>query len=147
VPATPTIEAFAGDALRVHVLAPYSEQVQVFGIEGHEWSVMPKVQGANVVGSTAVGGLEALTIQPKGGAGLAGEYVYGAQRGPYRDAGLWGLLRVHPDGEKVDGLQTLSSSSDDGVLRGALLVVGAVVVALVIASVLAWRRRRRQRHA
>jgi FtsP/CotA-like multicopper oxidase with cupredoxin domain len=146
-PATPTIDAYAGDRLRIHVLAPYSEQVQVFGIEGHEWSVMPELKGSNVVGATAVGGLEALTIQPIGGAGgrqhVPGDYVYGAVRGPYRDAGLWGLLRVHAPSARVDGLEHLTSH-DGATSRGLLAGAGGAVVVLALGTALLLGRRRRR---
>ncbi|MEA3055078.1 MAG: hypothetical protein QOD30_510, partial [Actinomycetota bacterium] len=144
-PATPLIEAFAGDDLRVHVLAPWSEQAQVFGIEGHEWSTMPSVRGSNVVGATGIGGLEAITIEPIGGAGgrahVPGDYVYGAVRGPYRDAGLWGLLRVHGRGARVDGLRSLARG---GGARGVVVGAGvSLAVLLVGAGVLLATRRRR----
>jgi hypothetical protein len=113
-PQTPVINAFAGDPLRVHVLAPWSEQAQVFGIDGHDWPVERGRAGTNIVGSIGVGGLEAITIEPRGGAGglaqVPGDYLYGDSRLPYREAGLWGVLRVHPRGASVDGLQPLRSS-------------------------------------
>ena len=101
-PATPVLEAFAGDAVRLHVLAPWSEQSQVFSVEGHEWPVEPGREGTTLVGSVKLGGTEALTLDLDGGAGgaarLAGDYVYGNHREPYREAGQWGLLRVHGPG-------------------------------------------------
>ena len=40
------INAFAGDPVRVNVLAPWSEQSQVFGLEGHTWPVEPGRAGS-----------------------------------------------------------------------------------------------------
>jgi hypothetical protein len=130
-PPTPVITAFAGDPMRIHVLAPWSEQTQVFGIEGHEWPVEPGRQGSNVVSSTAVGGLDALTIQPRGGGGgvahTPGDYLYGDVRGPYREAGLWGILRVSEPGTSVDGLRPLRETNSS---RWPLaLAVGVVALA------------------
>ncbi|MGH9281923.1 MAG: hypothetical protein ACRD0S_03190, partial [Acidimicrobiales bacterium] len=94
-PDTPLLEAVAGDAVRVHVLAPWSEQSQVFSVESHRWPAEPGRRGTPLVGSVKVGGMEALTLRLDGGAArLAGDYLYGAHREPYREAGLWGILRV-----------------------------------------------------
>lgn len=145
-PPTPLIQAYAGDRIRLHVLAPWSEQAQVFGVEGHAWSIEPGLKGANVVGSAAIGGLEQLTIEPLGGAGgrtqTPGDYLYGDSRLPYREAGLWGLLRVHPRGKSVAGLRPLVASSP-GRLDRLPLAIGAVAVPVV--GLALWRRRRQQR--
>src|SRR5439155_11832918 len=45
-PATPLMEAYAGDAVRIHVLVPVSEQAHVFSLEGHEWPYEPGRAGA-----------------------------------------------------------------------------------------------------
>jgi hypothetical protein len=141
-PPTPVITAFAGDPLRIHVLAPWSEQTQVFGIEGHEWPVEPGRAGTNIISSTAVGGLDAITIQPNGGAGgvthTPGDYLYGDERGPYREAGLWGILRVRGPGATVAGLQPLH---EPGSSRWPLLI-GIGVLALLLVAGGGWARRR-----
>ena len=110
-PQTPLLEAYAGDPIRVHLLLPSSEQAHVFSLEGHRWPLQPGRAGSDLLDSVQVGGLEAITIQPMGGAGgeaaLAGDYLYGDHRLPYREAGLWGLLRVYPAGEERAGLAAL----------------------------------------
>jgi hypothetical protein len=99
-PSTPLLEAYAGDAVKIRVLAPFSEQAHVFSVEGHRWPMEPGRAGTNLLGSVQIGGLEAVTITIESGAGgqlgLPGDYLYGDHREPYRDAGLWGLFRVHP---------------------------------------------------
>jgi hypothetical protein len=99
-PATPLLEAFAGDAVRVHVLVPYSEQSHVFSIENHVWQFEPGRAGTNMLSATQAGALDALTLLLANGAGgpfgLPGDYVYGDHRMPYEEAGLWGLFRVYP---------------------------------------------------
>lgn len=99
-PATPLLEAFAGDPVRLHILAPFSEQAHVFTLEGHQWLQEPAQPGSNRLSSVQVGALEAVTVAPLGGAGgpagLPGDYLYGDHREPYREAGLWGIFRVYP---------------------------------------------------
>ena len=98
-PATPLLEAYAGDRVRLHVLVPYSEQAQVFSLDGHQWPLEPGLDGSNLLSSVQVGALEAITIVIDSGAGgrstLPGDYLYGDHREPYREAGLWGFFRVY----------------------------------------------------
>ncbi|MFQ5794831.1 MAG: multicopper oxidase domain-containing protein [Candidatus Bipolaricaulia bacterium] len=98
-PATPIMEAFVGDAVKIHVLVPFSEQAHVFTLEGHQWPLEPDRSGSDLLSSIQVGGLEAISIVPVHGAGgrvgLPGDYLYGDHREPYREAGLWGLFRVY----------------------------------------------------
>ena len=89
-PATPLLEAFAGDAMQIHVLAPASEQAHVFSIEGHRWPFEPGRQGTPLISSTQLGALDALTLRLVAGSGgvMSGDYLYGDHREPYRQAGL-----------------------------------------------------------
>ncbi len=105
-PPTPRLEAYTGDPLRIHVLAPYNEQSHVFALEGHAWRQEPR-PGANLLSAVKIGALETVTIIPVGGAGAPGDYQYGDQRLPYREAGLWGLLRVLPTAPDHAGLRVL----------------------------------------
>lgn len=94
-PSTPLLEANAGDALRVHVLVPFSEQTHVFSIENHSWEQEVGLRGANRISSIQIGALQALTLHiENAGNGAAGDYLYGDHRAPYQDVGLWGILRV-----------------------------------------------------
>jgi len=144
-PPTPLLEAFAGDPVKVHVLAPWSEQAQVFSIEGHQWSEEPGRPGANVVSSVQVGGLDALTLDLIGGAGgpehLAGDYLYGDHRLPYQEAGLWGLFRV-VDPQAASGAHLLPLSKPHS-SRGP--VAAAVGLAALAIGIVGWRRRRHRR--
>ncbi|MEE8466166.1 MAG: hypothetical protein V3S68_06770, partial [Dehalococcoidia bacterium] len=112
-PATPLLEAYAGDGVRVHVLVPYSEQAGVFSIEGHRWPLEPGLSGSNLLSSVQVGALEAITLVIESGAGgrsaLPGDYLYGDHREPYREAGLWGLFRVYGQAQEGVGLVPLPS--------------------------------------
>ena len=110
-PTTPVMEAFAGDPVKVHVLAPFSEQAHVFTIEGHQWPLELGRPGTDMLDSIQLGGLDALTLSLDRGAGgrggLPGDYVYGDHREAYREAGLWGLLRVYPPDQQGTGLRPL----------------------------------------
>ena len=96
---TPIMQAFVGDPIRVNALVPYSQQSQVFSIEGHRWPFEPGRLGSDMLDSVKIGGLEALTLRITEGAGgpgaLPGDYIYGNHRGPYREAGMWGIFRVY----------------------------------------------------
>jgi hypothetical protein len=101
-PATPILEAFAGDAVRIHVLIPYGEQAHVFTLEGHQWPLEPSLPNSDLLNSLQIGPLEAITVIPLQGAGgpaaLPGDYLYADHREPFRQAGLWGLFRVFAPG-------------------------------------------------
>jgi hypothetical protein len=127
-PATPVVEAEAGTPLRLHVLAPWSEQAQVFSLEGHRWPAEPGRRGADRLSSVILGGLEAITISPEGGAGgwarRPGDYLFGDHRGPYQEAGLWGVVRVLPERrERVSLVARLWPA-----LSLAAVLVGALVL-------------------
>jgi manganese oxidase len=145
----PIAQAYAGDPLRVHVLAPWSEQAQVFTFEGHRWPLEPGVSGSTRVESLAIGGLESITVIPDGGAGgqarLPGEYRWGDHREPYREAGLWGRFLVHDgcDGRvasvpPLDDRPTCPIDDSDRWLPWA--IAGAALLALALGVVLEVRR-------
>lgn len=104
-PSTPHMQAHAGDPLQLHVLVPFAEQGHVFSVEGHEWPMEPAMAGSTLLAATQIGALEALTLEVT--AGAPGAYLYGDHREPYREAGLWGLLRVHRPGAADAGLRPL----------------------------------------
>ncbi|HUF33916.1 MAG TPA: multicopper oxidase domain-containing protein [Acidimicrobiales bacterium] len=148
----PTVEARVGDPLRFHVLAPWSEQVQVFSVEGHRWPIEPAMAGSSLVESLAIGGMESISVVPEGGAGgpsrLAGTYWFGNHREPYRDAGQSGQLVVHGRCAEVPGLALLPGSPRCGAGRspvhGVVLVGAALSGALVLGVLLSSRRHRRR---
>ncbi len=103
-PATPIIEAHAGDPVRVHVIGANSEQNGMFGIEGHEWPIEPYMPGADMISVVEYAGSETLDVFLRGGAGgpyrLPGDYVWSNARLPYTQSGQWGYLRVLPAGDQ-----------------------------------------------
>ncbi|MFQ5596562.1 MAG: multicopper oxidase domain-containing protein [Nitrospiria bacterium] len=101
---TPTIMAHAGDPVRIHVFGAFSEQNQIFSIEGHEWPFKPNMEGSDMLSSLQFGGGEYLDVYIKQGAGgpfgLVGDYVWQNHRLPYAAAGQWGYFRVLPAGDQ-----------------------------------------------
>ncbi|MDP6063664.1 MAG: multicopper oxidase domain-containing protein [SAR202 cluster bacterium] len=112
-PSTPILEAHVGDPVRIHVLFPFSEQNQVFSIEGHQWPLEPRMEGSDLLSSVQIGGLETLNIMLEGGAGgrtsVPGDYLYGNHRLPFREVGLWGLFRVYAKDDGTAGISTLGT--------------------------------------
>jgi len=112
-PATPLLEAFAGDPVRLHVLVPFSEQAHVFSVEGHRWPLEPGRPGTDMRDAYQIGGLEVLNALLAYGAGgrdgLAGDYLYGDHREPFREAGLWGLMRVYDHADATASLVPLQA--------------------------------------
>jgi hypothetical protein len=102
-PATPLIEAHAGDPLRIHVIGANSEQNGMFGVEGHEWPIEPYMPGADMISVVEYAGSETLDVFIRGGAGgpyrQVGDFVWSNQRLPYTQSGQWGYLRVLPVGD------------------------------------------------
>ena len=111
-PATPLVEAFAGDRVKLHVLAPFSEQSHVFTVEGHRWPLEPGRQGSTLLSAVQIGATEAITLELDQGAGgrgsLPGDYLYGDHREPYRQAGLWGIFRVYASDAETDLLPLIN---------------------------------------
>jgi FtsP/CotA-like multicopper oxidase with cupredoxin domain len=116
-PGTPILEAFVGDPVKLHVFFPWSEQAHVFSLEGHRWPLEPGRQGSTLLSSILVGGMQALTLTLAEGAGgpggLPGHYLYGDHREPYREAGLWGIFRVHAPHATATRLRPLRPSFPD----------------------------------
>ena len=102
-PATPLIEAHAGDPLRIHVIGANSEQNGMFGIEGHEWPIEPYMPGADMISVVEYAGSEVLDVFVRGGAGgpyrQTGDFVWSNNRCPIRNRGNGGYLRVLPVGD------------------------------------------------
>ncbi len=98
-PVTPTIEAHAGDKVRIHVFGASSEQNGMFTVEKHEWPIEPFLPGADMISTVEFSGSEGLDVfLPSAGGkwSMAGDYVWSNGRLPYSQSGQWGYLRVLP---------------------------------------------------
>ncbi|WP_447976964.1 hypothetical protein [Candidatus Nitrospira bockiana] len=113
-PVTPTIEAHAGDPVRIHVIGANSEQNGMFSVEGHEWPIEPYMPGADMISVVEYAGSETLDVFLRGGAGgpfrQVGDFLWSNQRLPYTQSGQWGYFRVLPAGD-----QRILPLSQDGV--------------------------------
>jgi len=99
-PVTPTIEAHAGDKVRIHVFGASSEQNGMFTVEKHEWPIEPFLPGADMISTVEFSGSEGLDVfLPSAGGkwAMAGDYVWSNGRLPYSQSGQWGYLRVLPN--------------------------------------------------
>ncbi len=105
-PATNVFPALAGETVRFRVISGFSEQVQMFSIEGHEWELTPTLAGSDVVSSRYLpsGGTLNIELKSLGGpASRPGDYLWSNHRLPYMKAGQWGLLRVLPSDGRLAG--------------------------------------------
>lgn len=95
------LQAHLGDAVQLRVGKPWGTQGQVFGIEGHRWPLEPDMANSNLIASKGLRSGEAIDMplheRAGGQAGAPGDYFFGDMRAPFQEAGVWGLMRVHPD--------------------------------------------------
>ena len=142
----PTLEAYAGDPVLLHVVVPASEQSQVFSLDGHSWPVEDGTAGTTHVGSATVVGMQSMDVRLDGGAGgperLVGDYRYGDARLPYAVDGMTGLLRVHPRSLPVASLSALPRP---GITRRVIVLGGGLAVLLLVGVTSFVVRRRRLR--
>ena len=114
-PATPIIEAHAGDPVRIHVFGASKEQNGMFSVERHGWPIEPFMRGADMISVVEFSGSETLDafIPTAGGPfRMPGDYVWSNQRLPYAQSGQWGYLRVLPPGDnRIRGLTDARSGS------------------------------------
>lgn len=119
-PATPVIEAHAGDKVRIHVFGASSEQNGMFTVEKHEWPIEPFLPGADMISTVEFSGSEGLDVfLPSAGGkwSLAGDYVWSNGRLPYSQSGQWGYLRVLPStDQRIQPLDGSAMSSKQAAL-------------------------------
>jgi FtsP/CotA-like multicopper oxidase with cupredoxin domain len=119
-PATPVIEAHAGDKVRIHVFGANSEQNGMFTVEKHEWPIEPFLPGADMISTVEFSGSEGLDVFLPAAGGkwaLAGDYVWSNGRLPYSQSGQWGYLRVLPTtDQRILPLEGSMSSSKQAAL-------------------------------
>lgn len=117
-PATPVVEAAAGDPVRFRVgCAGDKARAITFHLAGHQWDRFRDEDESPVVGVDGqFGPGTAMTLEPKGGAGgpgrHAGDYVYQETKQRRRlESGLWGIFRVHDTEDTRESEETETTES------------------------------------
>ncbi len=99
--ATPVLQAYVGDPMRIHVLStPGSEQPHAFRAGGLSWLHDPYMPGSQEVATQGVAPYQGIDVHIIGGAGgrgaQTGDFFYGDNRRPFAEGGMWGVIRVLP---------------------------------------------------
>ncbi|MEO8267388.1 MAG: hypothetical protein ABI706_17950 [Ilumatobacteraceae bacterium] len=99
--ATPLLQAYVGDPMRIHVLStPGSEQPHVFRAGGLSWLRDPYMPGSQEVATQGLAPYQGIDVHIIGGAGgrgsQTGDFFYGDNRRPFTEGGMWGVIRVLP---------------------------------------------------
>ena len=97
-PRTDVFSSYPGEAIRLRVLSAYSEQNQIFSLEGHQWARTPMLPGSDILSSRYLPPTGVLNIELTASNTL-GDYIWGNHRLPYEKAGQWGLIRIANDGD------------------------------------------------
>jgi hypothetical protein len=112
----------AGEQMVLRVGQPWGEQQHVFGFDGHRWPLIISPSTGPVPGSEQVSSRMLLPgvsfdVHPTGGAGgdhqRPGDYLVYDMRRPFTEAGMWGLLRVLPEGSIINPLPPPDPAPDD----------------------------------
>ncbi|HEX5496630.1 MAG TPA: hypothetical protein VFX70_18875 [Mycobacteriales bacterium] len=106
VPETPLFRSYPGDPVVFRVGIGASNQFHTFNIQGHEFPLEPYMwddatdHRSQLLTARALTSGETLSAELVGGAGgplhAVGDFRYGDGRGPFLEAGLWGIFRVLP---------------------------------------------------
>jgi FtsP/CotA-like multicopper oxidase with cupredoxin domain len=109
-PATPLLEAYPGDDVRIHNVYGFGFQNGLFSIQGHNWELTPRVEDSTLVSDRGTGPGMVINARLAGGANAPGDYLYQNHRLPYTEDGMWGIFRIY----ETDGSDLLPLSEFDG---------------------------------
>ncbi len=94
--------ANVGDRVTFRVAQGWGEQGHVFALEGHRFpleSRIPKAEQLYARNLLPGSSFEAILTDGAGGeSGATGDFLLEDLRAPFTEAGLWGILRVFPEG-------------------------------------------------
>jgi len=97
-PRTPLIEVKVGEAVRMHIVGGPGQQPHVFSMDSHHYPFDSNRARNIVLASRQFGPAVTIDVILDSGAGgvlgASGDYLYGDQRIPFLEAGLWGIIRV-----------------------------------------------------
>jgi hypothetical protein len=98
-PSSLLARAYVGDAVRLRVAVPASQQFHVFSVDGHAFPWEPALTGSQILTARALGPdetQEASLVSGAGGFGRQpGDYLIKDGRAAFARAGMWAILRVH----------------------------------------------------
>ena len=99
-PATPVLQTYDGDNVRVRLIQGSQEEQHVLNVHGVRWKREPDDPQSHVVDSLTVGVSEAFNFEvPRfgctSGVECRGDYLYTSTASDDMWAGMWGLLRVN----------------------------------------------------
>ncbi len=110
------LRAHTGDKVVFRVGQAWGEQLHNFAVEGHRWALVPGNPWAERISAQLIFPGYTFEAHLEGGAGggldTTGDYLFFDPRLPFLQKGLWGILRVGPQG---NGLPPLGSPTDVGV--------------------------------
>ncbi|MGA9275749.1 cell wall-binding repeat-containing protein, partial [Ilumatobacter sp.] len=95
------VRAYVGDQVRLRVGLPAAEQSNTFALDGHRFPWEPDVEGSTQLAAMGMFAGESHELNLIGGAGGAGDYLFGNGRGPHVEAGMWGIFRTY-DAPQID---------------------------------------------
>jgi manganese oxidase len=107
-PATPVLQARAGDPVVMRIGIGASDQFHTVSVGGHVFPQEPNMwnggsdRRSQLLAARTLTAGETMELELVGGAGgtsrYTGDYLYGDARQPFTEAGMWGILRVLPAG-------------------------------------------------
>jgi len=103
-PATPLLQAYSGDAVRIRVIQGSQEEQHQFMVNGLRWRKEPDDPESPLVNNQTVGISEAFNTEVPGidcadvDRECRGDYLYSSASTDDTWNGMWGILRVHGKG-------------------------------------------------
>ncbi len=104
-PATPLLEAYAGDPVRIRLVAGSQEEQHVFGLHGLRWREEPDDPESPYTSAKSLGVSEAFNFEiPEmdcaANTDCRGDYLYSSTATDDAYLGMWGLMRVYGKGKQ-----------------------------------------------
>lgn len=100
-PDTPVFRANSSDPVVFRVGVGASDQLHSFTVGGHSFPLEPGIDHSRMMAArtiTAGETIDAKLGRAGGRSGYTGDFLFADARMPFAQAGMWGILRVLPDG-------------------------------------------------
>lgn len=103
-PSTPLLEAYAGETIQFTIVVPPSAEPHTFHLHGHPWALA----SGKVIDTVLLdpGDTHTFTVVAGGEEGATGDWMYHCHFDDHVKNGMWGVFRVHPEGEPFVGPAT-----------------------------------------